>query len=92
MLANTCTIIEAVNGYESIAKAEQYKPNLILMDIALPDIDGLVSFKAIRNNAKLQHIPVIALTACAITRDRETLLAHGFDAYISKPIAEKMFF
>jgi CheY-like chemotaxis protein len=92
LLANTCTIIEAVNGYESIAMAEQHKPNLILMDIALPDIDGIEAFKTIRNNAKLQHIPVIALTASAMTRDREAILAHGFDAYISKPIDEKIFF
>ena len=62
------------------------------MDIALPGIDGIEAFKMIRNDAKLQHIPVIALTASAMTSDRETILAHGLDDYIAKPIDEKLFF
>jgi len=72
--------------------AGKHKPNLILMDIALPGMDGIEAFKKIRNNAKLQHIPVIALTASAMTSDRETILAHGFDSYIAKPIDEHIFF
>jgi len=86
------TIIEAVNGNEGVAKARQFVPHLILMDIALPEIDGIQAFKIIRNEAQLRHIPIIALTASAMTSDREVILAHGFNAYISKPIDEKEFF
>jgi CheY-like chemotaxis protein len=62
------------------------------MDIALPGIDGIEAFKVIRNDPRLQHIPVIALTASAMISDRETILAHGFDSYIAKPIDEQLFF
>ena len=62
------------------------------MDIELPGRDGIESFKAIKSDTQLQHIPVIALTASAMTSDRETILAYGFDAYIAKPIEETIFF
>jgi CheY-like chemotaxis protein len=55
-------------------------------------MDGIEAFKAIRKNARMQHIPIIALTASAMTSDRETILAHGFDGYLVKPIEEKVFF
>ena len=92
ILGNNYTILEAVNGQEGIEMANKYKPNLILMDIALPIIDGIEAFNAIRNNIKLQHIPIIALTASTMTADREVLLAYGLDAFIPKPIDDKMFF
>ena len=85
-------IYEATDGLEGIAMAIKYKPDLILMDIALPGIDGIEAFKRIRLNGELSHIPIIALTASALTSDRETILAFGFEAYISKPINEKEFF
>ncbi len=72
--------------------AEKHKPDLILMDIALPEIDGIKAFQRIRGNGKLEHIPIIALTASAMTSDRETILAYGFDSYIVKPIDENEFF
>jgi CheY-like chemotaxis protein len=86
------TVIEAIDGSEGIAMAKKHKPHLILMDIALPGMDGIEAFKAIRKNARMQHIPIIALTASAMTSDRETILAHGFDGYLVKPIEEKVFF
>ncbi len=92
ILGNNYTILEAVNGQEGIEMANKHKPNLILMDIALPIIDGIEAFNAIRNNIKLQHIPIIALTASTMTADREVLLAYGLDAFIPKPIDDKMFF
>lgn len=92
LLSDKFTVIEAVDGYEGIELAKKHNPHLILMDIALPGIDGIEAFKAIRNNANLQHIPVIALTASAMIHDRETILAHGFDVYITKPIDAKLFF
>jgi len=92
LLADKYLVIGAEDGKESIELAMKYKPNLILMDIALPKMDGIEAFKSIRNDVELKHIPVIALTASAMTTDRETILAHGFDAYIAKPIDEQTFF
>ena len=91
LLADNYAIIEAVDGIEAIEKAKQNFPNLILMDVALPGMNGIEAFKAIRQLPDLQHVPVIAITASAMVNDRETILAHGFDAYISKPIDEHLF-
>jgi len=85
-------IYEAVDGVQGVMMAKKHTPNLILMDIALPGVDGIEAFKSIRNNGELSHIPIIALTASAMTSDRETILAYGFDAYLAKPIDEKVFF
>lgn len=92
ILEDIYIIYEATDGTEAIELANKYKPDLILMDIALPGIDGIEAFKTIRMNGELAHIPIIALTASAMTSDRETILASGFDAYISKPIDENEFF
>lgn len=92
ILGDNYTIIEAINGYEGIAMAKKYVPDFVLMDIALPGLDGVEAFKQIRQTGELSHIPIIALTASAMTSDRETILAHGFDAYLIKPIDEKVFF
>ena len=92
ILADKFTVLEATDGKTAIKLAKQHSPNLILMDIELPGMNGIDAFKAIRSNARLQHIPVIALTASAMVSDRETILAHGFDAYIVKPIDETIFF
>ncbi len=92
LLSDNYVVVEAVNGLEGIAMAKEHALNLILMDIALPQLDGIEAFKAIRNDLNLQHIPIIALTASAMTSDREIILSYGFDAYIPKPIDENLFF
>jgi CheY-like chemotaxis protein len=92
LLADKYTVIEAFNGIEGIEKAKKHIPDLILMDIALPVMDGIQAFNYIRKDVHLQHIPVIALTASALKQDREIVLAHGFDAFIAKPIDETIFF
>src|SRR5665647_223139 len=92
LLSDNFTIIGAVNGNEGVRMAKENRPNLILMDIALPELDGLEAFKTIRSDVVLQYMPVIALTASAMTTDREAILAYGFNAYIAKPIEEKLFF
>jgi CheY-like chemotaxis protein len=92
LLDGNYTILEATNGNEAVKMAITHKPDLILMDIALPELDGIEAYKAIRKNAHLQHTAIIALTASAMTSDREAILAHGFDAYIAKPIDQKAFF
>lgn len=85
-------IHEAVNGLKGVEMANEIVPDFILMDIALPELDGIQAFKQIRSNPRLVHIPVIALTASAMLSERETILAYGFDAYIPKPIDDKQFF
>jgi signal transduction histidine kinase/CheY-like chemotaxis protein/HAMP domain-containing protein len=92
MLSGEYTVIEAVNGNEAIAMARQHVPHLILMDIALPGINGIEAFQRIRAIPSLSNVPVIALTASAMEKDREAILSHGFDAYIAKPIIAKEFF
>ncbi|MHB1152336.1 MAG: hybrid sensor histidine kinase/response regulator, partial [Eubacteriales bacterium] len=91
LFADKYTLLEATNGKEVIRMAQENIPDLILMDIALPEIDGITAFKMIREQPKLTHIPIIAVTASSMVHDRETILSHGFDAYISKPIEEKEF-
>jgi len=92
MLADQFNVVEAVDGYDGIAKAKLHKPNLILMDIPLLGLDGIEAFKSIRKMEELQNIPIVALTASAMTTEREAILAYGFDAYLVKPIDDKVFF
>lgn len=92
VLGDAFIVFEANNGVEGVKMAKKHKPDLILMDIALPEMDGVEAFKKIRNNGQLAHIPILALTASAMTNDRETILAYGFDGYLVKPIDEKVFF
>jgi signal transduction histidine kinase/CheY-like chemotaxis protein/HAMP domain-containing protein len=92
LIGDNFEIFEAVDGVQGVITAKECIPNLILMDIALPGVDGIEAFKTIRSNGKLSHIPIIALTASAMNSDRETILAYGFDAYLAKPIDEKVFF
>ena len=92
LLDGNYAILEANNGIEAVKMAGLHEPNLILMDISLPEMDGIEAFNAISKNARLKNTRVIALTASAMTADREAILAHGFDGYIAKPIDEKIFF
>lgn len=92
LLAETFVVLEASDGRQGLEIARQHEPHLILMDIGLPGMDGIETFKAIRREGVLRHIPVIALTASAMTQDRESILAHGFDAFVAKPIDEQLLF
>ncbi len=92
ILGDKFNIFEAYNGKEGVEMAQKHVPHIILMDIELPEMDGIQAFKTIRGNRNLEHIPVIALTASAMTSERETILAHGFDVYLAKPINEELFF
>lgn len=77
---------EADNAPLGIEMARQNPPDLILMDMSMPGMDGLVATKTIRNISELQHIPIIALTANAMEGDKERSLEAGCDGYIRKPI------
>ncbi len=85
VLADAFTVLEATDGEAGVKIAKESKPHLILMDIGLPKLDGISAFKEIRSDTRLQNIPVIALTASVMTEERETILAYGFDGFISKP-------
>ncbi|MBU4541713.1 MAG: response regulator, partial [Firmicutes bacterium] len=91
LLSDHFRVLEAADGSASIELAKQYRPDLILMDIALPGIDGLEAFERIKRLPGLENVPVIALTASAMTEDREAILSQGFDAFIAKPIIEREF-
>ena len=86
LLVDDFTVIEAADGQTGIDQARQHTPHLILMDIGLPGMDGIQAFNVLRHDTHTQQIPVIALTASAMTSDREAILAYGFDGYIPKPI------
>jgi PAS domain S-box-containing protein len=83
-------VILARNGLEAIELAEQELPDLILMDVHLPHMDGLEATRRIRAQEKLAHTPIIALTALAMPGDRERCLSAGMNEYLSKPIRIKM--
>ena len=78
--------VVAVDGEEGVQAAEKEIPDLILMDLSLPKMDGWTATGRIKANPDLEHIPVIALTAHAMVGDREKALQAGCDDYISKPI------
>ena len=78
--------LEAETAAAAIALAEQHVPDLILMDIQLPDMDGVTALGRLREMGTTTSIPVVALTAFAMAGDRERLLAAGFDGYLAKPI------
>ena len=79
-------VIIAGDGEEGVAKATAERPDLILMDLSLPIMDGWTATRHIKANPELKHIKIIALTAHAMVGDREKSLAAGCDDYISKPI------
>lgn len=86
-------VLEFENGVEALEKLPEQVPDLIFLDISLPLMDGVEVLKNIRKDKALSHLPVIALTAHAMSGDREKYLSYGFDNYIAKPIwDEQMLF
>lgn len=83
--------LEAGTGEEGVALAVELLPDVILMDIRLPDIDGTVAVGRLKVEARTTRIPVLALTSFAMKGDRERFLAAGFDGYLEKPIDVRRF-
>lgn len=79
-------IVEARSGPEGIAAAQAAAPDLILLDIQLPQMDGHAVARALRGNPALDAVPIVAVTSYAMNGDRVNALAAGCDAYIEKPI------
>ena len=85
------TIIEAETGEDGVRLAKERQPRLVLMDIQLPGINGIEALRQLRADDTTRSIPVVAVTASAMDRDRQTIMAAGFDAYQSKPLNVKEF-
>ncbi len=83
--------IQTRNGMEALDLARQHRPDLILMDIQLPEVSGLEVTKWLKEDDDLHHIPVIAVTAFAMKGDEERIRQGGCEAYISKPISVARF-
>lgn len=79
-------VVEAGTGEDGLASAKARKPDLVLMDIQLPGIDGVTALRHLRADPDTRDIPVIALTASALPEERNQILAAGFDGYETKPI------
>jgi len=88
LLEDKYQVIEAVNGQEGVEIAERERPELILMDLSLPVMDGWEATRRLKANGDLCSIPVIALTAHAMKGDKDKALAAGCDDYLVKPLDE----
>ena len=80
-----CSLLTAVDGKTTISLAQQYQPDLILLDIVLPQLNGFEVIYRLKQNPQTKRIPIVAVTALAKREDRDRLIAAGCDGYLSKP-------
>ncbi len=90
ILEDLYNIEEYESGKQALEGLRKSKPDLVLLDISLPEMDGPDVLKYIRADSQLKDLPVVALTAHAMAGDREKYLSMGFDGYITKPILDEM--
>jgi CheY-like chemotaxis protein len=83
------SVEEACDGSEALRMIEQNEPDILLLDIGMPVLDGFAVIQAVRNNPRHSGMPVLAVTAYAMQGDRERILGCGFDGYLAKPIEAK---
>ncbi len=88
LLEDDYDIVQAVDGAEGVKKTEQEKPDLILMDLGMPVMDGWEATRKIKAQSDLKHIPIIAVTSHAMVGDEITAREAGCDDYIAKPVDE----
>jgi len=84
-------VVETETGEEGVRLADERRPALILMDVQLPGIDGIEALRRLRADPATAAIPVVAVTASAMTQDRQKIMAAGFDGYQAKPISVRPF-
>lgn len=89
LVASGYELIEATTGEEGLALAEKERPDLILMDIQLPGLDGYEVTRRIKSNKALGHIPIIAVTSYALSGDDQKAYAAGCDGYVTKPFSPR---
>jgi len=89
ILGDQYDLVEYENGNDALTGISASRPDLVLLDISLPGMDGNEILHRIRRDVTLRDLPVIALTAHAMAGDREKFLAAGFDDYITKPIVDE---
>ncbi|OGT80528.1 MAG: histidine kinase [Gammaproteobacteria bacterium RIFCSPLOWO2_02_FULL_61_13] len=85
------TVLEATTGTEGVRLALAARPDLVLIDIQLPDIDGITVFAQIRANEATKGIPLLAVSASVMPDEKQKIISSGFDAYITKPLNMKSF-
>jgi len=89
ILESQYEIDEYENGFTALEGLHRQKPDLVLLDVSLPEMDGTEVLRRIRADDALRDLPVIALTAHAMTGDREKFIGAGFDDYVTKPIVDE---
>lgn len=89
ILGEDYDLVEYENGADALAGFSKARPDLVLLDISLPGMDGNEILKRIRQDSSLKALPVVALTAHAMSGDRERFLAAGFNDYVTKPIVDE---
>ena len=80
------TVVEACDGQEALRMVDETQPDILLLDIGMPVLDGYAVARRIRENPALAPLPLLAITAYAMQGDREKILHSGFDGYLSKPV------
>jgi len=80
------TVVEACDGQEALRMIEQTRPDLLLLDIGMPLMDGMGVIRNVRESSRFASLPVVAVTAYAMQGDREKILSSKFDGYLSKPV------
>jgi two-component system cell cycle response regulator DivK len=83
--------LEAGGGVQGVALAVEHVPDLVLMDIRMPDLSGGDALRRLKDDERTKRIPVVALTSSTMKGDRELFLAQGFDGYLEKPISVREF-
>ncbi len=92
LLEDDYELVTTDNGAAGVEMAQQERPDLILMDMSLPVMDGWEATRRLKADGNVKHIPIIALTAHAMSSDEEKALAAGCDGYLAKPLDEDLLF